>query len=224
MKTTSIKVDLSKKVQDRSYNIIVDQNILGKLGMVVKTLNIGKSIFILTDSNVGKLYAKQVIKSFENAGFEDIGKFEIKPGEQSKTLFPLSNGRYLLSTDTIYYFALRHRNELIAYAIAKIRTKNKEDIKIIEMGSCRGDTKLMIPVIEAIVSMGYQLGHKTVSINTTRHSIYYQLLKKTGFNYNFKNRMVVSGMALDLKYMARRCWLPNPSTTNLCLQVITPYN
>jgi 3-dehydroquinate synthase len=74
------------KNRDRSYNIVVGIDILNQLGTEVKKLNPGESIFILTDSNVGKLYSNQIIESFRIAGFSDIDKFEIKAGEKSKSL------------------------------------------------------------------------------------------------------------------------------------------
>jgi len=72
--------------EDRSYNTIISSNILDKIGIAVKNLNIGKNIFIITDRKVGKLYAQRVIKSFKTAGFSDIKRIQIPSGERNKTL------------------------------------------------------------------------------------------------------------------------------------------
>lgn len=69
---------------DRSYNIVIGQNILNKIGSVIKNLNIGRNIFIITDHRVGKLYGQKVIRSLKSAGFSDIGEFRVFDGEPSK--------------------------------------------------------------------------------------------------------------------------------------------
>lgn len=71
--------------EDRSYNIAIGSNILDKIGNIVKRLNIGKAIFIITDRKVGRLYAQRVTKSFKSAGFTDMGEIQIAEGESSKT-------------------------------------------------------------------------------------------------------------------------------------------
>lgn len=65
--------------------MLVGLKTLNKIGNFVKGLNIGKHIFIITDRKVGRLYLKQVIKSFRSAGFADIGSIQIRGGESSKT-------------------------------------------------------------------------------------------------------------------------------------------
>jgi len=79
-----IKVKLRDK-EDRSYNIVIGSNILDKVGDIVKSLNIGKDIFIITDQKVGRLYARRVTKSFKSVGFTDVGEIQIAEGESSKT-------------------------------------------------------------------------------------------------------------------------------------------
>lgn len=78
-----IKLKL-KKTEDRTYNIVIDSNILDKVGKVVKDLNIGRDIFIITDKKVGRLYLKRVAKSFKSAGFSNVGTIQIPSGEMNK--------------------------------------------------------------------------------------------------------------------------------------------
>ena len=70
---------------DRSYNIVIGSNILDKIANIVKNLNIGRDIFIITNHKVGKLYAQRVIRSFQSAGFTGIEEIRITDGETSKT-------------------------------------------------------------------------------------------------------------------------------------------
>jgi len=81
-----IRIKLQNKKEDRSYNIVVGSNILGKIGNFVKNLNVGKDVFIITDRKVGRLYLQRVIRSFQSNGFTDIGKIQIVGGEISKSL------------------------------------------------------------------------------------------------------------------------------------------
>ncbi len=80
-----IRVKL-KNGGDRSYDIVLGSHILGRVGYAVKKIGTGRSVFIITDSNVGRLYARKVIVSLRQAGFKDIGKFTVPAGEKSKTL------------------------------------------------------------------------------------------------------------------------------------------
>jgi 3-dehydroquinate synthase len=79
-----IRVKLRDK-EDRSYNIVIGPHILDRVGDIVKSLNIGKDIFIITDRKVGRLYAQRVTKSFKSAGFTGIGGTQIAEGESSKS-------------------------------------------------------------------------------------------------------------------------------------------
>ncbi|MBU4481034.1 3-dehydroquinate synthase [Patescibacteria group bacterium] len=71
---------------DRSYNTVIGRNILNKIGNCIKSLNIGRDIFIITDRKVGRLYGQKLIKSLQSAGFSDIGQFRLDDGEPSKTV------------------------------------------------------------------------------------------------------------------------------------------
>ncbi len=70
---------------DRSYSVIINSNNLDEIGHTVKDLKLGDDIIVLSDSNVGPLYADKVIESLKSAGFSNIDKMFIKAGEASKT-------------------------------------------------------------------------------------------------------------------------------------------
>ncbi|MFH1824122.1 MAG: 3-dehydroquinate synthase [Candidatus Firestonebacteria bacterium] len=102
-----IKVKLKNK-EDRSYNVIIGENILNKLGKTLKSLKLGDSIFIITDNIVGKLYGRKVIKSIKNFGFKDIGKIEIKTGEESKSF-----NTYIKILNKIYDFDKNQQKKVV---------------------------------------------------------------------------------------------------------------
>lgn len=79
-----IRIKLINKA-DRSYNVVIGSNILDEIGNIVKGLDIGKDIFIITDRKVAGLYIQRLTKSFKSAGFNKIGEIEISEGESSKT-------------------------------------------------------------------------------------------------------------------------------------------
>ena len=69
----------------RSYQIIIGQNNLDTIGDYLKAIDVGRSIFIVTDDKVGKIYAERLKKAFRKSGFDDIGLGRFPAGEQSKT-------------------------------------------------------------------------------------------------------------------------------------------
>lgn len=76
-----------KKVRvsaSRVYDIIIDKGILGNAGELSKSVVKPCSAAILTDSNVGPLYAERLIRSLISAGFEPIC-YTIPAGEESKS-------------------------------------------------------------------------------------------------------------------------------------------
>ena len=80
---TTISINLNKS---RAYDILVGRNNLGTIGTQLKAMNIGESIFIITDSKVGGLYAKRLIAIFRKAGFRDIDLAKFPNGEKSKNI------------------------------------------------------------------------------------------------------------------------------------------
>ena len=70
---------------DRSYSVVIGSNNLDEIGHRVKDLQLGDDILVLSDSNVGPLYADRVIESLRSVGFVNIDKMFIAAGEASKT-------------------------------------------------------------------------------------------------------------------------------------------
>ena len=76
MKT--ITVNASKK-----YNIIIDKNILSKVGEIAANEVGVSSCAVITDSTVDNLYSSTLIASLKSAGYK-VSKFVFEAGEQSK--------------------------------------------------------------------------------------------------------------------------------------------
>ena len=73
-----------------SYEIIISNNSLKSTGKTVSSLIRGKKIFVVTDSNVEKLYFDTVKESLVAEGME-VKCYSIIPGEESKTQAELFN-------------------------------------------------------------------------------------------------------------------------------------
>ena len=79
-----IKISLKTRT-DKSYDIVLGNNILSNLGQAVKKLKCGNSIFIITDKNVARFYLKKTITALKKGGFVDSkrgvngGYFMAKP-------------------------------------------------------------------------------------------------------------------------------------------------
>jgi 3-dehydroquinate synthase len=76
-----VKVSLDK----RSYSIKVGGGLLSRLGMDCARLKLGQRCAVITDSNVGKHFAKTALKSLSVAGFQPV-LITIPAGEKSKCL------------------------------------------------------------------------------------------------------------------------------------------
>jgi 3-dehydroquinate synthase len=79
MKTASVKLGAA------SYEIRIGPAIIGQAGSWLKAAGYQGKAVIITDTNVGKLYAGQLQKSLAGAGFS-VTVLEIKAGEEQKTL------------------------------------------------------------------------------------------------------------------------------------------
>lgn len=77
----TVKVGLA----DRSYNIRVGSGLLAGLGKACARLGLGSRCAILTDDQVGPLYADPCVKSLETAGFQ-VTRITVPAGEKSKRL------------------------------------------------------------------------------------------------------------------------------------------
>lgn len=70
-------------LDERSYDIDIGDGKLSSVGGVLKTLDAGGRVAVVTDSNVGPLYAATVSQSLEEAGFV-ARTFTVPAGEPSK--------------------------------------------------------------------------------------------------------------------------------------------
>ncbi|MCL5674532.1 MAG: 3-dehydroquinate synthase [Candidatus Omnitrophica bacterium] len=76
---------LRVKLDKRSYDVLIGQNLLDKIGKLIKSRNTGNDIFIITDTKVASIYLDKVIKSFKNNGFVSIASGIIPEGEENKS-------------------------------------------------------------------------------------------------------------------------------------------
>ena len=85
----SIKVHL----KENSYQIIVGNHILGRLGTYLKTLNLGTDALIITNPAINKIHGRTLVSGLEKNGFT-AKVFCVPDGEKSKsarTAFDLLN-------------------------------------------------------------------------------------------------------------------------------------
>lgn len=78
-------VSLTAQKQDRSYPILVEEGLLTSCGEVIAAQLPARRAAIVTDSNVGPLYAATVEASLQKAGFA-VKTVTIPAGEKSKSL------------------------------------------------------------------------------------------------------------------------------------------
>ena len=76
-----IRLNLDK----RSYTILIDRNILARIGKGLKEANIDGNILVVTNSTVGPLYGEKLIKSLEKSDLK-AAYFELPDGEENKSL------------------------------------------------------------------------------------------------------------------------------------------
>lgn len=69
----------------RSYAIKVGGDLLARLGVECAQLKLGQRCAVITDSNVGKLFAKAAMKSLSASGFEPV-LLTVPAGEKSKRI------------------------------------------------------------------------------------------------------------------------------------------
>ena len=70
---------------NRSYDIKVGGGLLSRLGAECAALKLGQRCAVITDSNVGKLFAKAALKSLTASGFEAV-LVTVPAGEKSKRI------------------------------------------------------------------------------------------------------------------------------------------
>ena len=69
----------------RSYAIKVDGGLLARLGAECAQLKLGQRCAVITDSNVGRKFAKAALKSLSDSGFQPV-LITVPAGEKSKCL------------------------------------------------------------------------------------------------------------------------------------------
>ncbi len=126
LQSNIVPVDLG----DRSYPIYIGCNIIDKLGECL-AFHLGrKKAVIITDSNVGELYAQQVKQSLEAAEIQ-AGVIEVEAGEQSKdkeVLFKIYDELFDLEierSDTIIALGGGVIGDLAGYAAASFKRGTK---------------------------------------------------------------------------------------------------
>ena len=81
---------LTVNLPERAYDIQIDRGLLDRAGEEIKKVcPKARKLFVVTDSNVERLYTQTVIPSLERAGFE-TALFAIPAGEESKNASQLS--------------------------------------------------------------------------------------------------------------------------------------
>ena len=76
------KVEVS--LENRSYNILIDENLISKFPVYLEGLLNRKFLAIVTDSNVENLHLSSLLTTLNNAGIE-TKVLSIKAGESSKS-------------------------------------------------------------------------------------------------------------------------------------------
>lgn len=76
---------LKVNLPGREYNIHIGSGLLEQAGELVRELTSCKKLAIVTDSNVGPIYADKLCKSLQGSGFETM-VITVEAGEQSKSL------------------------------------------------------------------------------------------------------------------------------------------
>lgn len=75
---------LPVELGERSYDILVGTGLVGAAGKRIAEITGAKRVFLITDSNVGPLYAEAVKKSLADAGVQDV-TLTVPAGEATKS-------------------------------------------------------------------------------------------------------------------------------------------
>ncbi|MBI2842336.1 MAG: 3-dehydroquinate synthase [Armatimonadetes bacterium] len=76
-----VRVDLG----ERGYDVVIESGILPRVGEEISAVCRGRAALVVTDPSVGDLYAREVLPSLEQAGFQAF-LATVPGGEESKTL------------------------------------------------------------------------------------------------------------------------------------------
>lgn len=75
---------IAVKSHQGNYRIVVGRNLLTKAGSLLKGLGLKGKVFVMTQSNVRKLYGKQVKHSLQRSGFR-VYEYLLPSGEEAKS-------------------------------------------------------------------------------------------------------------------------------------------
>lgn len=81
---------LEVRTNSKTYPIFINRGIIKECGKIIKKIYSGTKVYIVTDSNVNRLYGESIIKYLKREGFETFF-VEVKSGEDSKCLETLEN-------------------------------------------------------------------------------------------------------------------------------------
>ncbi|SHJ88472.1 3-dehydroquinate synthase [Clostridium cavendishii DSM 21758] len=77
-------MELTVKLKDRSYPIIIDKGLRHSFGQKIKSIFRGKKIAVITDTNLERLYGEEIFNNLSASGF-DTKIIVIEAGEKSKS-------------------------------------------------------------------------------------------------------------------------------------------
>ncbi len=84
-----INKTLQVNLGEKSYPIYVEENLISKVGEIVKSINSFSKILVITDRNVSKLHLKDLLKSFDKKKLE-INYIILPSGEYTKSFYHLN--------------------------------------------------------------------------------------------------------------------------------------
>jgi 3-dehydroquinate synthase len=95
-------------LQERSYPILIGENLLTRLGSECSQLSLGSQCAVISDHNVAPLYAKATLKSLQRSGFNPV-LMTVPAGETAKSL---------KSVQLCYDQLAKHRLERKSFIVA----------------------------------------------------------------------------------------------------------
>lgn len=81
-------MELVVDLDERSYPIIIEDNLLDRIDEEIKKVFKGNKVFILTDENVNKYYGDKVSSKLLDVGYE-VNSLVLPAGEETKSFFTL---------------------------------------------------------------------------------------------------------------------------------------
>ena len=87
-KLTRMNKRIKVNLKEKSYEIFVENNILSKCGLFLKSLNLGKKILIVSQNKIPSSYIKKAVKSLNKNGFK-VYVLILPSGEKHKNLSSL---------------------------------------------------------------------------------------------------------------------------------------